>query len=359
MIPTWARIPEELSFPGNFAYFGALQRLRRRGRKGDFGQIPGQIEHKATWAGEAGIPNFALYGEAPGRQGGEAGQAPFPDVLHCESIPARASLHDWTIAPHRHHNLHQFFWIEPPKENAEGGEATLEGRSHALAPAAAISLPPLSVHGFQFRPGTQGWVVTLPVATLAQQLADAAPLRAALARTALIRPPLIHREQSPAWIFEAVAREFAGSGLGRDKALASLVGLLATWFARALAQEAAREAARDGAAPQAGAELLARFQALVEQDYRSARALADYARALGVTPTHLSRVSRALTGVPASQLVLERRLLEARRALAYTTMQVAEIAYMLGYSDPAYFARVFAKATGESPSAFRVRMTAL
>jgi AraC family transcriptional activator of pobA len=40
-------------------------------------------------------------------------------------------------------------------------------------------------------------------------------------------------------------------------------------------------------------------------------------------------------------------------------MQVAEIAYMLGYGDPAYFARVFAKATGESPSAFRARMTRL
>jgi AraC family transcriptional activator of pobA len=307
-----------------------------------------------AWREEAEIPNFALYGEAPGRQGLEPGQVPFPDVLHCESIPARASLHDWTIAPHRHHNLHQFFWIE-----AEGGEATLEGRSYALAPAAAISLPPMSVHGFQFRPGTQGWVVTLPVATLARQLDDAAALRAALARTALLRPPLNHAEDSPLWLFEAVAREYAGAGLGRAKALASLAGLLATWFARALAREAAREAARDGDAPQAGVDLLARFQALMEQDYRSARTLTGYARDLGVTPTHLSRVSRALTGAPASQLILERRLLEARRALAYTTMQVAEIAYMLGYSDPAYFARVFAKATGESPSAFRARMTAL
>jgi AraC family transcriptional activator of pobA len=113
------------------------------------------------------------------------------------------------------------------------------------------------------------------------------------------------------------------------------------------------------AAPPAGSGLLARFQALVERDYRSVRPLTDYAGALGVTPTHLSRVARALTGRPASQLILERRLLEARRALAYTSMQVAEIAYMLGYGDPAYFARVFAKATGESPSAFRARMTRL
>lgn len=266
-------------------------------------------------------------------------------MLHCESIPARASLHDWTIAPHRHHNLHQFFWID-----AAGGEATLEGRRFPLAPTAAISLPAMSVHGFRFRPGTEGWVVTLPVATLARQLDDAPGLRAALTRSALVRPL-----DSPLWIFEAVALEFAGSGLGRAKALASLAALLATWFARALAGQTADAGTE---APDGGA-LLARFQTMVEADYRSPRPLGDYAAALGVTPTHLSRVCRGVTGSSASRLIRERRLLEARRALAYTSMQVAEIAYMLGYSDPAYFARVFAKATGESPSAFRARMTGL
>ncbi len=267
-------------------------------------------------------------------------------MLHCESIPARASLHDWTIAPHRHHNLHQFFWIE-----AAGGEVTLEGRRFPVAPMAAISLPAMSVHGFRFRPGTEGWVVTLPVATLARQLDDAPSLRAALTRSALIRPL-----DSPLWIFEAVAGEFAGSSLGRPQALASLAALLATWFARALAGQASDE---EGPEAQGGAALLARFQAMVEADYRSPRPIGDYAAALGVTPTHLSRVCRGVTGSPASRLILERRLLEARRALAYTSMQVAEIAYMLGYNDPAYFARVFAKATGESPSAFRARMTGL
>ncbi|MGD1877631.1 MAG: helix-turn-helix domain-containing protein [Kiloniellaceae bacterium] len=281
-----------------------------------------------------------------------------PDVLHCESIPARASLHAWTIAPHRHHNLHQFFWIAPPEGSADAGEASLEGRAHSLAPAAAsgvaLTLAPMSVHGFRFRPGTQGGVVTLPAAVLAQELAGAPELRGALAGSALIRPAV-----SPLWLFEAVAREYAGSGLGRAKALASLAGLLAAWFARALTEQAAREVASTTPRPRTGADLLARFQALVERDYRAPRSLSAYARELGVTPTHLSRVARGLTGFSASRLILERRLLEARRALAYTSLQIAEIAYMLGYSDPAYFARVFARAAGESPSAFRARLTAL
>ena len=303
--------------------------------------MPGQIEHPRAFRAVPAIPSFQLYGEARG--------TPFPDVLHCESIPARASLHDWTIAPHRHHNLHQFFWIEPP-DSEEGGEATIEGRSHALAPAAAISLPAMSVHGFRFRPGTRGWVVTLPAATLDRQLAEAPALRATLSAGALVHPA-----EPPAWLFRAVAEEYAGGGPGRAEALAALAVLLATWFARALASRSAAAAA----APQAGDALLARFRALVERDFRTARPLAGYAAALGVTPTHLSRVARALTGRPASQLILERRLLEARRALAYTSLQVAEVAYTLGYADPAYFARVFAKATGESPSAFRARMTRL
>jgi AraC family transcriptional activator of pobA len=296
--------------------------------------MPGQIEHLRP---SGAIPNFALYGEA-------RDAAPFPDVLHCESIPARAALHDWTIAPHRHHNLHQFFWI-----TAQGGTASLEGRGHRLAPAAALSLPPLSVHGFDFMPDTGGWVVTLPLATLERQLAEAPDLKAALGGGTLFHPT-----ESPAWIFEAVAREYAGTAAGRAQALASLAGLLATWFARALLQQAGA-----AAGPRSGADLLARFQEAVERDYQIPRPLAGYAKDLGVTPTHLTRVARSLTGRPASQLILERRLLEARRALAYTSMQVAEVAYMLGYTDPAYFARVFAKATGESPSAFRARMTRL
>jgi AraC family transcriptional regulator, transcriptional activator of pobA len=302
--------------------------------------MPGQIEHSRP---AAGIPNFVLYGES-------RDAAPFPDVLHCESIPARAALHNWTIAPHRHHNLHQFFWI-----TAEGGEASLEGRAHQLAPAAVLSLPPMSVHGFDFAPGTAGWVVTLPQATLERQLAEAPELRAALGLGALLRPPAAPEADAPGWIFEAIAREYSGTGPGRAQALAALAGLLATWFARALTRQAAGAAA----GPQSGADLLARFQARIERDYRSDRPLADYAKALGVTPTHLSRVARALTGRPASQLILERRLLEARRTLAYTTLRVSEVAYTLGYTDPAYFARVFAKATHESPSSFRARMTRL
>ncbi|MBL6430691.1 MAG: helix-turn-helix domain-containing protein [Alphaproteobacteria bacterium] len=78
---------------------------------------------------------------------------------------------------------------------------------------------------------------------------------------------------------------------------------------------------------------------------------------LAVTAPHLSRVCRQARGRSASALIRDRQMLEARRLLAYTQIRVAEIAYELGYSDPAYFSRVFAAHTGLSPRAFRQGFT--
>jgi AraC family transcriptional activator of pobA len=53
------------------------------------------------------------------------------------------------------------------------------------------------------------------------------------------------------------------------------------------------------------------------------------------------------------QLVHARILLEAKRQLRYTSASVSEIAYALGFEDPAYFTRFFSQRTGVSPRAFR------
>jgi len=84
----------------------------------------------------------------------------------------------------------------------------------------------------------------------------------------------------------------------------------------------------------------------------------DYARALAVSPTHLSRVARAATGVSAQRLIEARLMREARRNLAYTHLGVATIAYTLGYADPAYFTRAFTRDAGLSPRAFRAQVAA-
>jgi AraC-like DNA-binding protein len=52
-------------------------------------------------------------------------------------------------------------------------------------------------------------------------------------------------------------------------------------------------------------------------------------------------------------------MLEAKRLLIHTSMSAKEIAYFLGYDDPAYFNRLFASKVGDSTSGFRKRFSQL
>ena len=48
-------------------------------------------------------------------------------------------------------------------------------------------------------------------------------------------------------------------------------------------------------------------------------------------------------------------MLEARRALLYSNLSVAEIGYAVGFADPAYFTRFFTRHEGQSPLRYRQR----
>ena len=55
------------------------------------------------------------------------------------------------------------------------------------------------------------------------------------------------------------------------------------------------------------------------------------------------------------ELIHDRLLQEARRLLQFSAVPVSEIGYQLGFTDPAYFSRFFARNAGLSPREFRVK----
>jgi len=268
---------------------------------------------------------------------GEAGD--LPDVVHCETIAARSQLHEWEFAAHRHARLHQILLVE--KGN---GEATLDGRAHPLKAMRVVNVPTGHVHGFTFTPGMQGWVLTIAVEMLDEVLTPAEGLRRALAQSAVIYGNRQMRELMSQIFLEYTGRHFARAHLLRALS-AALLGLVA----RELAGETTAESA-------GGHQLFRRFETLLEQHFLDHWAVADYAAALSVTPTHLSRLTKAATGHAASELIQERLVREARRNLVYTNLPVSTIAYALGFNDPAYFSRLFSCATGFSPRSFREKM---
>ena len=280
-------------------------------------------------ANPATIRTYNLFGEA----------GDLPDVVHCETIAARSQLHGWRFTPHRHTRLHQLLLV------AKGtGEATLDGRAHPLKAMRIVNVPTGHVHGYSFTPGMQGFVLTIATEMLDEALTAAEGLRRALAESSVISATAQMRG-----LMGQIHAEYTGRHFARAHLLRALTSALLGLVARELADQTAAKTA-------GSTDLFRRFEALLEQHFLEHWSVADYAATLSVSPTHLTRLTKAATGHAASELIQERLIREARRNLVYTNLPVSTIAYALGFNDPAYFSRLFAGATGVSPRRFREKV---
>ena len=59
-------------------------------------------------------------------------------------------------------------------------------------------------------------------------------------------------------------------------------------------------------------------------------------------------------GLSLRGMLANKRLLESKKAVAFSSQPIKSIGYDFGFKDPAYFSRVFAKSTGQTPAEFRL-----
>lgn len=281
------------------------------------------------------VPHFFLYGEPP--------RTPEDRFLHMEEIDDRARPAAWRILPHAHADLHQVLIAR-----SGGGVIEAEDETLAFTAPAALLVPAGTVHGFRFEAGTAGKILTLSE-PLFRLIVRSDPALASLFETV--------RRLSPAdgaalgLRLDALAEELEGGALARRGALVAHVTLVLVSLARALEGEAASLKAQ----PSAHAEIVARFREAVEESFHTQGELDAYCRRLGITMGRLRLACRAVADTTPGRIVADRVMLEARRALVYSDRPVSDIAYALGFTDPAYFARAFARDVGQSPTGFRRR----
>ena len=102
--------------------------------------------------------------------------------------------------------------------------------------------------------------------------------------------------------------------------------------------------------------LFVKFRNLVEHRFDRCHQVKDYADVLQVTPTKLNEICKKAGQRNASDFILDRILLAAKRNLMFSNLSNKEIAFRLGFKDPSYFSRFFKNKTSLSPSKFRKEM---
>jgi AraC-like DNA-binding protein len=83
------------------------------------------------------------------------------------------------------------------------------------------------------------------------------------------------------------------------------------------------------------------------------RSASDFAGQLAVHVNHLNRALKETTQKTTSEIIAERLLQEAKVLLKHTNWNVAEIAYSLGFEEPAHFNNFFKKNLALTPTQFR------
>ncbi len=79
----------------------------------------------------------------------------------------------------------------------------------------------------------------------------------------------------------------------------------------------------------------------------------DYASRLSVHVNHLNRVVKTTTGRTTSTLITNRVIQEGLQLLQHSNHSVSEIAFALGFEEPASFSNFIRKHTDLSPTAYR------
>lgn len=284
------------------------------------------------------IPDFGLYGESSASQD--------PGFVHIEDIATRSKAIGWLIKPHRHDNMFQILCVFDGAMDVQ-----MDEENHRLTGGTVITIPPGVVHGFHFKPDTKGAVLSLA----APLFADRGYRRSHQYFEALLVLAQIISFQKQSVLFDQL-RHYLNMIVGELQHAEAGHHLMLEWLVNMVMMTLKRQFEHtriEASSSQVSGKILKKFRALVENKYRQQWNVQQYAGALHTSVSSLNRVCKHSVGITAKSIIQNRVLIEAKRKLIYTQYPVDQVAYTLGFKDPAYFTRYFKKLEGVPPSEYR------
>lgn len=97
------------------------------------------------------------------------------------------------------------------------------------------------------------------------------------------------------------------------------------------------------------------FLHLVEKNYRCVHSAQDYAQELGISFCLLSKYTKEQVRQTPFEILTNRIMIDAKKMLRYSSLDIKEIAFKLGFNDQSYFIRYFRRNEGVAPVIFRNR----
>ena len=247
--------------------------------------------------------------------------------------------------PHRH-TYYEIFWIM-------GGSGThyIDFENYPFQPNTLFFITPGQIHFPIIKESLSGYVLLFTDDFLSLNRLDHNFLRGFDFFHRVDHPPAMHLSTEQSVHFDNFCRdllaEYQSENFGK---LVVLQSLLQQFLIQA---QRFYHVKVTPAKLSAGDALVQQFIRLIDIHYLEKQSVQEYASLLAVTAGHLSDTTRKVLGVPPSQLIHQRLVVEAKRLLLHSDQSVVEIGQRVGFADPSYFTRFFKRETKQSPSTFR------
>ena len=277
-----------------------------------------------------------------------------PDCdVHYETFGRLAEIFGRNTPVHRHSRFFQIHLLTRGSISLQLDDEVYSG----VAPLAFFT-PPAIPHAFYSENETEGHVITIRrevvrdwLSEMPGQWHESSARQAAFMVLNEATEALLPEITRLKVLAEFIHTEFSERNKGRSAALKALGQLFFITLNRLLSSDVPatplkRERGED-------LRIFLGFCDLVEARFREHLTLPNYASELAVTEARLNEVCRRMANISSKELIHDRLIQEARRLLRFSSTPISELCYQLGFTDPAYFSRFFARRAGMTPSQFR------
>jgi AraC family transcriptional activator of pobA len=265
-----------------------------------------------------------------------------------EEIAEEAASTSISHTPHRH-NYYSVIWVREGR-----GRHFIDFRNYEVLPGTIFFISPEQVHDLRMEPGHSGDVMLFTTDFIEQNGVPVYWLRESgfFFRCDDVAPLVIPQDWDTSalkGIMGQIAKEYRDQQKFYYEAIASLMKLflLECKRIRAITGQVTEERLHSKA------QIIKQFKDLLDSNFQEWHKVSDYAAELHITANYLNEVLSNETGMSAKDFIINRIMLEAKRFATYSQTSAKEVAYQLGFDDPAHFSKLFRQHEGTSFTSFR------
>lgn len=277
---------------------------------------------------------------------GDLEYRPHAGYIFLEMIETRSVGFDWVILPHIHAHLLQVFFVVSGHVKFQSTDSA----RYLKAPCILI-IPPSTIHGLAYSEDVTGRILTMSddvVGSLLPEGDSVSEIFHSLHTVNVSRDAAIEFKDIVE-LLNQTEKELFSNRAGKDLMLkAYFINIFVLLYRVLEIQEMSMK-------PDADPKALKYFRAFQKNVAKSEfpKSVPRFAEELHISTVHLNRICKSVTGKAASLIIQEYIVKQAQNYLNHTSYSISEIAYLLKFEYPNYFARFFRKHTGVSPKEYR------